>query len=643
MSFKATNSGRLRDLGPREFLDAYDCERITANIVKGRFQYVLEHTCSSLMTNAFSPILRDYHDFSATLSGPPELDYANFAVAKALPVFWGAMRDGVANAVEEFGPDKLSEGDILVCNDPFRMGTHVNDMCFIRPLIRSKRLFGFVTIRAHMIDIGGSVAGGMSGTKRTVYENGLVIPPMLLFHADELVKPTLSLILDNSRFGELLLPDFLTIQKALLIGETLMLDIIDRYGPDAYQGCIRYTCDSSAETVREALEQLPDGTFEAEDKLDCDAIDDQIEYRISCKVVKVGGHCEIDFSDTSAQARTSINAAWPDVKTAVGVALTYLLSPNSAFTSAVMRDIDIVVPSGTVLSAEPPAAVFLYWEAMLCAVSCLFRIFNTLLGEDAVAGDCGGSTLHLANGFRGDGSPWMDFASASGDKGGWGGTRVGDGDGGQIAYTNNMLEPATESIEIANPVMIMRKEYRPDSGGAGRHRGGPGIIKDSLWLTAGEHYTSSVRQKTPSGFGTYGGEDGDLGGVWVWPGDGMDSRRPLPDLSDVAYADSVPVTGLLDPKTLMPSVDGVYFYWGRQPVWAWPENTVYRYASGGAGGWGIPFERDPDLVLRDVRDGYVTASGAERVYAVAIVGDPEEDPEGLMIDERRTAHLRRQR
>ena len=641
MSITSDTRGRLRDLGTDEFIATYGCERLAANIISSRFGYVLDHICTSLMTNAFAPILRDYHDFSATLSGPPETRYTNFGVAKSLPMFWGAMRDSVANTVDEFGPENLSPGDVLVANDPFRMGNHPNDVCFIRPLFAGTRLLGFVTVRAHMMDIGGSVPGGMSPTKLTSYENGLVIPPTLLFHRDRVVKSAMSLILDNSRFGDMLLRDMMTIQQALILGERLMLETIDRYGIDAYLGSIRYTCDASAETVRRALESLDDGVYQAEDTLDCDGIDDEVEYRVSCSVTKVGGRCEVDFSGSSSQTRTSVNSAWPDVKTAVAIALTYLLSPNTGFTSSALRDVDIVVPSGTVLSAEPPAAVFLYWEAILCAVSCLFRIFNPLLGEDAIAGDCGGSTLHQANGLRTDGTPWMDFASASGDKGGWGGTKVGDGDSAQMSWANNMLEPATELTELENPLMIIRKEFKPDSAGPGFYRGGAGVVKDSLWLAAGDHYTNSVRQKKASGFGAYGGRDGEMGGVWVWPGgEGTTSRRTLPTVAPSAYAESVPITGLLDPDTFLPDPDGAYFYWGRQPVWTWPANTIYRYFSGGAGGWGDPFARDPESVARDVRDGYVTIEGAARDYGVVICGDPEKDPEKLRVDFEGTAAAR---
>jgi N-methylhydantoinase B len=631
----------LRDLTAEQFQDTYDCDRLTASVISSRFGYVLEHTCASLMTNAFSPILRDYHDFSATLTATEELRYANYGVARSVPLFWGAMRDGVANAVAEFGPEQLGPGDVLIANDPFRMGTHINDVCFIRPFFAGQRLLGFVTIRAHMMDIGGVTPGGMSGIKRSVYENGLVIPPTLLFKGDEIVKSTLSIILDNSRFGAMLMPDFRTIHQALVLGERLMTETVERYGVDAYLASVRYTCDVSAETMRLALETLPDGVHEDEDLLDCDAVDDTVEYRIAVKVTKVGGRCEIDLSGTSHEARTSINAAWPDVKTAAAIALKYLLDPTGAFTSAALRDVDVVLPSGTVISAEPPAAVYLYWEPMLCVISCLFRIFNRMLGEGAIAGDCGGATMHLANGQRADGTLWVDFASASGDKGGWGGTRVADGDSAQMSLVANMLEPSLESVETESPMLIMRKEFLRDSAGPGRHRGGAAVVKDSLWLTPADHYTSSVRQKNATGFGANGGRTGKLGGVWAWPGgDGLDAHRPLPALDDSAYADSVPVAGLLDPATHAPDLDGDYFYWARRAAWDWPANTIYRYVTNGAGGWGEAFERDPELVMRDVRDGYVSVEGAARDYGVVVVGDPETDPEGLRVDADATAAVR---
>jgi len=252
----ATNSRRLRDLSHAAFEAEYECDRLTATILSSRFQYIIEHVCSQLLTNAFSPIIRDFYDFSASLAAPPDLNYETPAVAKSLATFFGSMRDAVANAVEEFGPENLRPGDVLISNDPYRGGTHVNDMCFIRPIFWDGRIVGIVTIRAHMMDMGGIVPGGFSGTKKNVYETGLVIPPTLLYRDDRPVRSTIALIHDNTRYGDLLVLDFQSIFQSLALGERLLHETVQRYGEVAVRSTMRYSCDISAEAMGDVLNRL---------------------------------------------------------------------------------------------------------------------------------------------------------------------------------------------------------------------------------------------------------------------------------------------------------------------------------------------------------------------------------------------------
>ena len=141
------------------------------------------------------------------------------AMSNSLVLFVGTMTDAVRSAVIEFGPENLSEGDILMVNNPYRIGTHVNDVCFIRPVFRDGKIVAFVNLQAHMLDMGGVVPGGFAGTKRDVFENGLVISPQLIYRQDVPVKSAWSLIFDNARFGGLLLPDIKTICENLRLGE----------------------------------------------------------------------------------------------------------------------------------------------------------------------------------------------------------------------------------------------------------------------------------------------------------------------------------------------------------------------------------------------------------------------------------------
>jgi N-methylhydantoinase B len=632
---------RLRDLTEQEFAERYRCDRFTATVLANRFRYVVEHMCARLLTSAFSPILRDFYDFAATLTGPPERGYPTPAMSNSIVLFTGAMMDSVRNTVEEFGPDRLGAGDVLVANDPYRGGTHVNDLLFVRPVFAAERLVGFVNMKAHQLDMGGVVPGGFTLTKRNVYEDGLVLSPRLLFAGGEPVRETWSLIFDNVRFGQILYPDMQSVCAELDLGDRLLVETVERHGVEAVHGAMAYVCDSSGERLAHALEAIPDGEWEGEDAADCDAIDDAEEYVVRVRVTKRGGRAEVDFSGTSRQARTCINCTALDAKTTVGIAFKYLLDPRGPFTSGTTRTIDIVIPDGTVVSALPPdGAVFAYWEQNQVMISALLRALAQALGPLAMAGDRGGADIHSANGLLPDGTPWVAAAQCGGEIGPFGANRHGDADSQMLSYQATGIAPAAEAIESGAPVVVLRHEIVPDTGGPGAHRGGAAVVRDSLWLQPAEHHVMSLRYKRPTGFGVHGGGDAPTGGIWLWP---PAPELRVPSIGADAYRDATAVAGVLDAETNAPSPDGSYRYPYRVPSWHTEPMAILRYLTNGGGGWGDPFGREPERVLRDVRDGYVTIEGAAREYGVVVRGDPDEDPEGLTIDPDATAELRSRR
>jgi N-methylhydantoinase B len=648
MSSTAENRApvRLRDLDEAAFQQAYGADRFTMSVLSSRLRYIVQHMCSGLLNTAFSGILRDWYDFAATVSGPPEDDYPMGAVSNSLAVFFGTMADGLRNTAEEYGVARLRKGDLLICNDPYRTGTHVNDILFIRPVFHQDRLVTFVTMRAHQLDMGGPVPAGFSATKRNAYEAGLVLAPQLLYSEDQPITTTFNLILDNARFGALLLPDLKTIHQNLRLGEQLILESIDRYGVDAFQGAIRYTCDTSADAMATAIAGLQDGVYTAVEQIDCDGAGDDVEYRVHVTLTKRGSTIEADLTGTSPQARTSINATVLDTKTAVGVALKYLLDPTSPFTSGTYRPIDIVLPGGTLVSAVPPdGPVFLYWEGSMPVLLAVFRALSAALGENAVAGDYGSLSIHNANGVR-NGVPWVTTAQCGGEHGPWGATKHGDADSYQVFYLANNLDPATEAIEADVPVVVLRKEYAPDTAGVGTHRGGASVVKDTLWLTDAEHWSSPLRTKRTSGFGVHGGHDGAAGAMWLFDETAFDAaaEHDILGTEDAVYARSTPVAGVLDPETKVRDIiDGRYFYFASNPIWYTKPGSIFRYLTNGGGGWGDPLGRAPEKVRDDVRDEYLTIEGAYEKYGVVITGDPKRHPELLQINkaatERRRAEL----
>jgi N-methylhydantoinase B len=634
----------LRDLTEAQFQELYASDRFTAAVLASRMRYIVKHMCTGLLNNAFSLILRDWYDFAATISGPPELDYPMSTVSDSLVLFIGTMAEAVRNSVTEFGVDELRPGDVIAVNDPYRTGNHVNDVCFIRPVFHDGRIIAFVTIRAHQLDMGGIVPAGFSGSKRNVYETGLSIPPMLLYRGDKPVKSTFNLIFDNARFCTLLLPDIKSLYQSLLLGERLLLESVNRYGADALLGAIRYSCDVSADAMREALlTKIPDGIYEAEESVDADGIDASREYRIKLRIAKYGENIECDLSGTSAQARSSINCGVLDVKTSIGVALKMLIEQETPYSSGSYRNIDVVIPPGTICSAIPPdGAIFLYWESSIPVLAAVYRALEKALGPDAVGGDYGSLMIHNANGVSETGVPWVTAAQCGGEHGPWSGTKAGDGDSYTVFYLANNIDPATEAIESDIPAVVLRKEYATDTAGPGRHRGGAAVLKDTLWLRDAEHWSMPLHAKVSCGFGVYGGGDGTAQANWVFPPETyktVAANGALPTDPSI-YRDSIPVGGMLDPETKTLDPNGQYFYFASTPTWRTTPKTMFRYQTAGGGGWGNSMERDPERILRDVRDEYVSIEGARRDYGVAILGDPVNDPEGLRIDQEETRRLR---
>ncbi|KHL02473.1 hydantoinase B/oxoprolinase family protein [Sinomonas humi] len=633
------STDRIRNLTEREFEAEYGASRYTCNVLANRSRFVAGHMSTNIVTRAFSPIISLNMDYVCAVVGPPELDYPLVGMNQGNFIFLGSLATGVRKTVEEFGVDRLAPGDLLVSNDPYRVGNHVNDACFIRPVFHGGRIVSFTVIRAHMLDIGGIIPGGFSLFKKNVYENGLVVPPMRIFEKGEPVKEVLRLFLDNGRFAATLLPDFFTINSSCALGDEQIQESVERYGLDAWLGAMRYSLDSSAEAMRRALQTLPDGEYEGEDVLDTDGADSEEIYRFHVTVIKKGKRVEVDLSGSSRQARTSLNATPLDAQTSAALGLKVLLDPQTPFTSGTYRNIDLVIPPGTISSAMPDASTHFYWEVQAALVNALINALAEPLGSRAIGGLYGSTNLHTGSGMTPDGRPWFSAAELEAQFGGWGATDAGDADGHTGTFTLNQRLTPTEEIERRVPVLLTAREYIPDTGGPGKYRGGSGFRKDSLFLADGDHWLMPLHFRFPSGFGVNGGKAGRVGGSWFFENQDPDKPECEYRLVGATDTDGVVVSGVVDENGALDE-NGEFAFFARVPYWTENKGSTLRWITNGGGGWGDPFEREIEAVIRDVRDGYVTILGALRDYGVVVVGDPDEDPEGLTIDEAATAAAR---
>ena len=638
---EAVADKRLRDLGEGEFYQRYGCDRFVAALLVNRFRYIVQHMTTKLMTNAFSFMIRDMMDFCVTISGPPEIGWPMPSTSPSNAVHWGAAADTVRVMFEEYGVDRLRPGDLMISNDSYRLGKHLNDMAFVRPLFHENRLIGAVHVTAHQLDLGSRTPAGFDMSSRTIWEDGLVLPPVLLCREGEFDKSVFNLIAANTRFPEAVLPDLSVIQANLALGEQLIRESIGKYGLDAYFGAMRYACDGAAEAMTRAIEALPEGRYEGRQTYDSDCLPDSPEYELVLSVVKSGSRLEIDFSGTSENSRSALNCHWVDVKSGVLLGLKMLLDPKHPANSGTLRNVDMLLPPGSMIYPDPPAATMSYYELVEGIVQAIFQALGPVLGERAPAPNSSWVYLHHAHGRTLSGKEWANHAIATSMSSvPWGGTAAGDGDSNSLMPWLNFIDSGVEPREAMAPMVILSHEAMIDTAGPGQHRGGAGTRTDVLWCHAGVHRGTTLHAKAPSQ-GVSGGQAGKLGGAWMLnPAGTPEVGAGWPDVTPqgAAHRQAIALAGLIDRITNQTDPCGDYV--SRDEPVAGGAGAIVRAIGSGAGGWGAPLTRDPDQVLRDVRDEYISVAAAARDYGVVVLGDPQHDPEALRIDAAETARLR---
>jgi N-methylhydantoinase B len=555
-------------------------------------------------------------DFCTTIQGPPEDGWPMPASSMTNPVHWGPVTDSVRIVLEEVGLDQLRPGDVVVCNDSYRTGKHLNDMSFIRPLFHGERIVGALHVTAHQLDVGSRIPGGFDALSGSLWEDGLVLTPMHLYREGRPVRATYDLIAANTRYPEIILADLEVIRSTLDLGEELLQQSIERYGLDAYLGAVRYACDVAAEEMGRAIAALPDGTYTSAVELAPDAATGATNV-VALTLRKSRSRLEFDFSGTSAQSPSSMNCSWLDPKTGVIVALKLLFDRRSAPSSGSLRDVDLVLPPGSMVNPTPPTATMSYYAMVDVVIRATVEALNEALGLDAIAFDTAMSgSGHRAAGVTAEGVPWYTTAVTNVPSYPKGATAAGDADSYGLVTWMNAANLSTEVLELANPVLLLEAEAVADTSGAGYNRGGSSMLVTTQYRHAGNH-TWGVGQLPRGAAGVCGGRDGGKGAHdWFGPEPGASLALGAVPPREAVGAD-------VPPESFDAGV-----------------GSTFRQVMPSGGGWGDPLDREPERVVVDVRDGYVTVEGAARDYGVVVVGDPELAPEELSFDPVATAELR---
>ena len=570
---------------------------ITAEIIRNRLVSIVREASLRLARAAYSSVIYEAHDFANALF---DSDGALVAQAEGLPIFLGATSEPLRVLREKYSRDRMCPGDIFLVNDPYLGGgIQLNDGILIMPYFHHGELILFFVTIAHWTDVGGKTPGSWSPDATEIYQEGLRIPPVKLYSQGEVNEDLQAMILANVRMGESVLGDLRAQVAACLTAKARLDELLTQHEWPTVMECIRETIQQTEAIVRERIREIPDGVYTGVDYVDSDGVRDE-PVKVEVDVVVEDGTITFDFSKCPKQSAGPCgNSAYARTVSAVRIAVKCLTAPNLMTNEGFFRPIKVILPAGTNVHPLPPAPVTMGTLVARAIREAVFLALSKVIRERVIAGQYG-SPLTLVISGRDPRRGLEPFVLVNPGFGGWGARYHKDGVNAYVMLEGGALRNTpVEVIETLFPVFVERRALRTDSGGAGRQRGGLGVQTDLRIL--GEEVrlaTAFDRYRFPP-HGLEGGEPGATSQLVIFPRQGA----PRPGNRSTG----VPLE----------------------------RDSRLSHLSGGGGGFGHPFERDPELVRRDVMGGYVSVTAAREKYGVVI------DPQTLAIDVPATRDLRR--
>ena len=468
------------------------------------------------------------------------------------------------------------------------------DVLAISPIFHQDVLIGFTAIKQHWVDLGQKEAGYMLDST-DVFQEGLIMPAMKLYRGGVRNEEIVNLIRFNSRIPDRVIGDMNAQISACRTGERRVAEMAERFGLDTLLEAIEEILDHGERISRARLAQLPKGSWGAEDFADDDGINRDTMLKLKCTVTITDDEFIVDWSGSHPRTEGPMNLPIGLTNGVSGLAFKGITTPDYPANSGHYRPLKVIAPPGTLVHALPPAPTFTLWAGLLMP-EVVMKALSKGMSEHIPA--CSGGDIFSVMGLGIHPETGLHWLEANNEAVGFGAFEGNDGEDGIM----HLSEPGCrnnpiEVMETKGPWIIENYSLRQDSGGPGEFRGGVGITRTYRFLHH-SHVLSIVKKTKSAPWGMYGGQDGEAGTVTIWPG--TERER---------------VNGALHEKDLQ-------------------AEDVLINRSGGGGGWGDPRQRDPQRVLIDVRNGFVSEHSAREDYGVAI------NTKSWTVDEVATAALR---
>ena len=566
---------------------------VITELVRNGVIAVTEEMKTNLMRTAYNMIIYEALDFTVGLFTAKG---ETISIGLGLPMFIRGMAETVAAKLRHFGPGGIQPGDILLTNDAYTTGSHLNHLTFTMPIFHEGKLVAFSCCMAHWPDIGGT----LGGITTDIYSEGLQIPILKYQKVGVVNQDLVELIKMNVRLPERAMGDLRAQIVALRTGERRFLELLDRYGQAAVLGSISAIMDQSEREARSQTLAIPDGVYEARSFMDDDGVTTEKSIPINVRVVISGDEMTIDLSDVAEQVRGFYNSGATTGLACAQVAFKCLTSPtNYPVNDGSFRNLKVILPPGRIVSAVRPAPMRWWMTFPMTIIDTVFKALTPALPDKVIAGHHADLCVGAVAGYQPhNGELFLAFIGPIG--GGWGAKRSEDGISATVCINDGDTHNSPcEQMEAKYPLLFERHALIPDSGGAGRRRGGLGV---ECVVQARSEITlnTSIERRNCLPWGLEGGLEG--------AGNEVLLRRD----------------GFVGPEAPNAKLYSTRIKAG----------DAFILRSGGGGGFGSPINRPVTEVLEDTRAGYITIASARRYYGVLI------DPATIQVDQLATDDLR---
>src|SRR5215470_16642980 len=545
---------------------------VTLEVIRNALPAIANEMVADLQRTSYNMMIYEVRDYcTALLNTKGELISQNVGGVSHFVADLGVL---VTDGMARYGAEGFRPGDVIITNHQAVAGQHLNNVVIYTPYFYKGELLMFMMVRAHWIDVGGQSTGFGAGPQvADPWLEGLQLDQLKIYREGELDETLYRVIKDNIRFPESSLGDMKSQMAACRLASRRLDELFDKYGHDTILAAIRKIFDETEQKCRNVVAQLPDGVYEADAAMDDDGVLKGEPVPIRVKVTVRKGEMTIDLSGCSAERKAGINS-----RTLAGARVAYkaLTGPLDPVNEGSFRALDVIIPEGNIMMAKFPAPMA-GWSAIVpTVVDAIVAALAQAMPDRVPAGHhglLGGAVvffgLHPKTGRR--------FIVQSLEGGGWGGRPYEDGESGTVSVCQgDVRNGSIEGIELKCPVLVESRGLRPDSGGAGKYRGGLGIDMQVKNLVDGKWNFEMPRRSKRPPWGIEGGTPGEPGGYLL--------KRPGERAFTMMGGSHIPV--------------------------AIGAEAIVR--TGGGGGWGDPFDRPPEVVAHDVAEGFISAKAAKQ-------------------------------